>query len=367
MLNKCFKMREKQNTLVAQVYGFWGQNIGNAFFNVGGGWVLRQMFPDGRICEIQDQPAYRTFNKKSRGNPKNDVNLLEYLDSDYIVLQGPLMTESIETIWGPAFKRFKERGVKVILLGSAGFKFTKSEEDATKRFFEKYPPALISTRDSYSYQRIKDFSEFTYDGLDSAFFIKDAYEPLKWVLPEYYAFCFDRWPEPDVEFGEVGAQLSFEFHQKKWGLKIPKLQYRFSKKGKAWAYLGHLFDRRKLPLELNKHMIIRPEHRVNPDMVFKIYQHGNALCSDEPYTYFNIYANSALTLSDRVHACVATIAYGNPAMLFTPSPRAKLFERIGANRIKEEPFEIDMSYLEEEKKKQLDFLKNAVIELEKRA
>lgn len=345
---------------IAQVYGFWGQNIGNAFFNVGGGWLLRQMFPNDQVSEIQDQPAYRTFNKKANGNPKNDVNLLEYLDSDYIVLQGPLMTESMEAVWGKAFEKFKERGVKVILLGAAGFKFTKEEEEATKRFFDKYPPAIISTRDSDSYERIKDLCEFTYDGLDSAFFIKDAYTPLSWKLPPYYTFCFDRWPEPNVKFGQSEAQYSFEFGDLKWGLDIPSVQQYFSKKGKAWAYLGHLLDRRKLPAEINCHMLIRPEHRVNPDIVFKIYQHANAVSSDEPYTYFNIYANSSLTLSDRVHSCVATIAYGNPAMLFTPSPRAKLFERIGATQIKEKPFQVDMSYLESEKSKQITFLKNAV-------
>ena len=351
---------------IAQVYGFWGQNIGNAFFNVGGGWLLRQMFPNDQVSEIQDQPAYRTFNKKAKGNPSNDVNLLEYLNSDYVVLQGPLMTESMEAIWGRSFEKFKQRGTKVILLGSAGFKFTKKEEEATKRFFDKYPPALISTRDSYSYKRIKDLSEFTYDGLDSAFFIKDAYEPLPWDIPRYYAFCFDRWPEPNVSFGKDNFDFAFDHENKSWGLDVPGLQQYFSKKGKAWAYLGHFLDRRKLPVEINSHMIIRPEHRVNPDIVFKIYQHGNAVCSDEPFTYFNVYANAALTLSDRVHACVATIAYGNPAMLFTPTPRAKLFERIGATEIKEKPFQVDVSYLESEKAKQVEFLKNAVSQIEGR-
>ena len=49
---------------VALVSGFWGQNIGNAFFNLGGHWVLRQIFGDTQIAFIQDQPGYRTFHRQ---------------------------------------------------------------------------------------------------------------------------------------------------------------------------------------------------------------------------------------------------------------------------------------------------------------
>ena len=104
--------------------------------------------------------------------------------------------------------------------------------------FDKYPPAIISTRDSYSYERIKDLCEFTYVGLDSAF-IKDAYTPqVDYPLLRIFN---DRW-EPNVKFGQSGAKHSFGFGDLKWGLDVPSVQQYFSK-GKAWAYLGHLLDR----------------------------------------------------------------------------------------------------------------------------
>lgn len=66
---------------VALVSGFWGQNIGNAFFNIGGKRILEEVFAKHRVEFIQDQPRYWTFN--FRRNPKNDIGLLKHLESNY--------------------------------------------------------------------------------------------------------------------------------------------------------------------------------------------------------------------------------------------------------------------------------------------
>ena len=90
----------EQPARIALVSGFWGQNIGNAFFNIGGKWILEQAFPDARVDFIQDQPGYRTFHRQSKGNPRNDVGLLSRLKADAIVLQGPLLTRSVGPLSG---------------------------------------------------------------------------------------------------------------------------------------------------------------------------------------------------------------------------------------------------------------------------
>jgi len=74
-------------------------------------------------------------------------------------------------------------------------------------------------------------------------------------------------------------------------------------------------------------------------------------------------ANTCLTLGDRVHACVITLAYGNPAMLFTPSPRSRLFDRVGLNDIRTKPVTLDLDYLEVERTKEIEFLKNTIASL----
>src|SRR5687767_14458486 len=87
------------------VYGFWGQNIGNAFFNIGGKWILEEVFGHGRVAETQDQPGHRTFHKKRKGNPCNDMQLLQYIDSEFLVLQGPMLTSTFEALWRPTFEQ----------------------------------------------------------------------------------------------------------------------------------------------------------------------------------------------------------------------------------------------------------------------
>jgi hypothetical protein len=77
------------------------------------------------------------------------------------------------------------------------------------------------------------------------------------------------------------------------------------------------------------------------------------LISDFPDDYLHVYANAARTFSDRVHACVATLAFGGEAQLFSASDRSHLFERAGLGNIKEKPVRLDIDSLKSEKEKQL--------------
>jgi hypothetical protein len=346
---------------IALVSGFWGQNIGNAFFNMGGKWILEQVFGQGEVDFIQDQPGYRTFHDASKGNPSNDVEYLKHLDVDYIVLQGPVLTQHMAELWEPTLTALTQRGTKLILLGAAFFKFHDDELNAARAFLTQFPPALISTRDSRSYGILEawDLGLPLFDGMDSAFFAPKSYTPFKTTGIDYYAFNFDRYPEPTILLGgaDPTADAHFEADGVLWNLRTPKMVSRLAHRSKVQAYLGHVLDRRHLPAELNGRTIVRPEHRFNPHMTYKIYQHPNAVASDEPWTYFTVYANTQLTLADRVHACVITLAYGNPAMLFTPSPRSALFERVGCGDIRDHPVTLDLAFLEDERQKELSWLK----------
>lgn len=354
-----------QRPTVALVSGFWGQNIGNAFFNIGGKWILEQVFGQGAVAFIQDQPGYRTFHDQSKGNPANDVELLRMLDAEYIVLQGPLLTQGFDKLWRRTFTELTARGTKIILLGAAFFKFRPEEFAAARAFVEEFKPALISTRDSRSFEQIQSWGLDIplYDGMDSAFFAPKAYTPFAMAGEPYLAFNFDRYPEPTVTLADAAdpaADNAFEWDGRWWNLSTPGLVSKLAHRSKVQAYLGHLLDRRKLPASLAGRMVMRPEHRFNPHMTYKIYQHPNAVASDEPWTYFNIYANADLVLADRVHACVAALAYGKPAMLFTPSPRQALFARVGAGEIRNRPVSVDGGWLDEERMKQVGWLKDVL-------
>lgn len=344
---------------VVMVYGFWGQNIGNAFFNVGGHWLLSQVFGEERVGRVQDQPSYRTFYDQTKGNPATALELLASLRCKVLVLQGPMLTETFPTIWGPTFERLRAKGTHIVLLGAALFRHTPEEIQVSREFLRRHRVSVMTTRDHETFEALGSEVEAAYDGIDSAFFLPDAV-PLPAIdLPPYYCFAFDRYPEPTIEIGGPARGRGFRWEEQWWHLHQPTLTSRLAGKGKAVAYLGHLADRRDLPTEVLGRMIVRPEHRTNPHITWKIYRHPHAVASDEPYTYALVYGRTELTLSDRVHACVATLAYGNPAMLFTPSPRARLFARLGLDEVRERPMSLDPGVLEAEKKAQFAFLRDA--------
>jgi hypothetical protein len=355
---------------VALVSGFWGQNVGNAFFNVGGKWVLEQALPGARVEWIQDQPGYRTFHDQSKGNPKNHADLIGALDVDYVVLQGPLLTEHFRALWEPTFRRLRDRGVGVVIISAGLFRYTDVEISAARAFLEEYPPLLFTTRDSDTFKHFSDICELTYDGIESAFCVPDAFKPFRLDLPSSVAINFDRYPEPDFTVSKNHAQSrsdalagTFEFEGGTWHWSVPRMQQSLSKLGQRSAYVSAATDRRRLPDTIGGLSVLRPEHRSNPFLGWKVYRNPGAVVSDEPYTYFTTYANAQLTLSDRVHACVIATAYGRPAMLFGTTPRSALFERMGLGDIRKRPVCLPESRRVEERNALIEFLRDAFAKL----
>ncbi len=273
-----------------------------------------------------------------------------------------MLTTSFPALWEDTFTALKARGTRFILLGAAMFRYTDEERAINLEFLRRFRPAIISTRDVPTYEAFKDAADFTYSGIDSGFFASDAYVPFRLTGPDYITVNFDRWPEPSIRLDEENgaADRRFEYLSHLWSLKFPRLQYYLSSKDKVKSYLGALLDVRRLPKKLGDYVVIRPEHRFNPHVTWKIYKQANAVASDEPWSYFTLYANTQLTISDRVHACVATLAYGKPAMLFSPSPRSKLFDRLGLDEIRNRPVTLDREILRSIKDEEISFLKNAV-------
>lgn len=349
---------------VALVSGGWGQNIGNAFFNIGGKRILEEVFPEHRVEFIQDQPGYWTFN--FRRNPKNDIGVLKHLKTDYIVLQGPVLSKSFRKLWPETLKASQKRGTRIILLSVGLFRYTDEEVSVSRQMLKEFPPFIISTRDHKTYEAVADCCEKSYSGIDSAFFVPDVYEPFQLDIAPYITINFDRLPEPDIRlYKEIHRDIRscdkhFEALSYYWCLEFPLLQKRLALRGKVESYISAILDFRKLPPNLGPFTIVRPEHRFNPHIGLKVYRWPNSMVWDEPFTYFTVYGGSCLTLSDRVHACVVTLAYGKPAMLFSPSPRTHLFDRLGLSDIRNKPMILEKKELEKEKKAEIAFLKEAI-------
>lgn len=340
---------------VGLVYGFWGQNIGNAFFNLGAEHLLAKAGHE--VFPVQDHPAYWTFRDESKGSYERRYHFLEQLDVDVLILQGPLFTRNFGNIWIDTLRQLAAKGVKWAVL-SGGFRSYSSEEVAVMReVVEQVPPLFVSTRDEDSFDMLKTSGAADHtvirNGICSAFFLPHAYQPPKLREP-IISFCFDHFLEPTLVPDRSGMVT---MGSENYRTEFPKRLNKIASRTKGHAYFAQIADRRSVPTEIQGLKVVRPEHRTNPHLPFKIYQRPNAIASDEPYTYLTVYANTEATLSDRVHACVATLAYGGAAHLWNPTTKRKaLFDAARVGDVVNSTVKIDQDFLAEQHTDVIHFL-----------
>ncbi len=349
---------------VAYVGGYWETNVGNGFFNLGADYVLKQVFGEENVTMVFDQPAYITQWNTKKGNPPKAFDYISHLELDYIVLLGPVISRAFLNIWKDTLLKLKEKGTKYMILSAGMMKYDDEVIEECKEFFRECPPYVLTSRETKTYDIFKDYATYAYDGVCFAFFVPDAYKPLKTDIGKNVVLNFDKIPEPKLYINDKTENYDVlstvngdEFKFKYFSNILSKIGLNTDRFTDALVYLLSIFPGKKRPTKIDKYTILRTDHRFSPMFMNKVYRYDNSFCADIPHTYANIYAEADITFSDRVHACALTLAYGNYAMLYAKTGRSALLDRVGAKDISEKPVKIDMDYLKEEKQKLLEFLK----------
>jgi hypothetical protein len=348
---------------VAYIGGCWSTNIGNAFFNLGADYVLKQVFGDENVFMVADHSAFAPLWKASKGNIPYSINYWKHLDVDYVVLLGPILGKQFLPVWKDTLDTLKLRGIRYMILSAGMMKYTDEDIAETKAYFNENPPYLITTRDRTMYETFKDSVKNIYDGVCFAFFVPNYYKPVGTDLGKTIAVNFDKIDEPYIYIDNPKNKykVEFDFEEHHFGMQfknLSKIGLRTDRFTDALVYLASPLPRGKRSEKLGEYTIIRPDHRYNPLFIRKVYRYPNSFCSDIPHTYVNIYANADLTISDRVHACAISLAYGNSAYLFAKTGRSELLTRVGAECIYDHPVKINLEYLNSEKLKLIEWLKS---------
>ncbi len=351
------------NKKVAYIGGCWSTNIGNAFFNLGADYVLKQIFGDENVFMVADHSAFAPLWKASKGNIPYSINYWIHLNVDYVVLLGPILGKQFLPVWKDTLDSLKQRGIRYMILSAGMMKYTDDDIAETKAYFKENPPFLITTRDRTMYDTFKDSVRNIYDGVCFAFFVPNYYKPVETDFGKTIAINFDKIDEPYIHIDEpnLKSKVEFGFDGHHFGMQFKnfsKIGLRTDRFTDALVYAMSPLPRGKRPDKLGEYTIIRPDHRYNPLFIRKVYRYPNSFCADIPHTYANIYANADLTISDRVHACALSLAYGNSAYLFAKTGRSELLTRVGADGIYDHPVKIDLEYLNSEKSKLIEWLKN---------
>lgn len=329
--------------------GYWSTNIGNAFFQLGAQYALNQAYPGAHVFLIGDQPGYWNTRK---GNPSNALDYVKHLDLDAVVVLGPYVRPEMEGITGQMLRAQHRKGAKIIVLAAGMMQYDKDTIALSRRLMGECPPHIFTTRDTETFRALGDLATHAYDGVDVATFVSEVFPRVPTDLEPYMVLNFDQIPEPAIgpKDGFSGrVDRSFDFEGRAWCVRQPRRRTEWSYRRRAYPFLDAALFRTPGPERVDGRLVLRTDHRYNPFLMLKSYRSPNTYVGDIPHTYLSIYANSGLTISNRVHACVATVSYGNPAMLFTRSPRAYLLKRLGLEGIKDRPETVDLDFLRREK------------------
>lgn len=239
---------------------------------------------------------------------------------DYLILPGCILTVPFFTIYGKLLEEKVKQGCKLIFWAASGNHYTDNEIKVVSSRLEKLKPFAICTRDSVAYKHYKDLAPKTYNGIDNAFFVNRlGLNRCETTIDPYLVFNIE---EP--KHRKIKKHLEDEF------------------RGRSIVYTDHK------PTPYSKIMRLAKQ---------------NIVCSDYPLDYLFLYRNADTTYSDRVHACIPTLAFGNKAQLLSDSPRIALFENVGIDlsEIKRHPVSLDQAHLKELQDKQIDFLNSLFI------
>jgi len=300
----------------------WPTNIGNAFIDLGAMAILRRAAPNAQIAFASEMPRwffwrasresrrFRFSRTAKHPDMKDALDVASVTQCALVVFAGMAMCEEFITVNGPTVLALARRGVPALLLGTGALAYSDQEKNLFGGFLRQIRPIGFVSRDDRSYDMFADCVPRARRGIDCGFFLPEAYATPPLVIPAYIVAAFDSMPEPALNLR--GRQL-MRAHHDCWG--PPKKDY------------------------------------LSAD---------NTLISDIPYDYLALYANAEEVHSDRVHACVAALAYGRRARLYSQTPRGSLFGPVDAERIRDDLVQLDLQLLAEKKRAQVEFVREII-------
>ncbi|MDB2589080.1 hypothetical protein N9Y33_04330 [Bacteroidia bacterium] len=309
---------------IVYVGGYWATNIGNAFYDFPIGIKLKEILGN-RLTFLSD------LNVHVWKNAKNALEILDLIDAEMLLFSGPIFNVRFGA-YKSLLQSCARKGIEVGFISAGGNTYSHSEVTFVKKILKESSVRIrfLSTRDEKCYEKYSSVAMKVYNGICFSAFLNDVYVPPK-LDSKHYAFAFSYRHEPNISV--VGDR------------------FYFSKK-RFWQ---------RFSATLNGDKIVRLNHYFFTPFSLLQFNRPNMFYSDMPFGYLTIYASAITTISDRVHACAATMAYGGKSIYTKGSNRSKdgrnlLFDRMKVKFNNSREMYYDMDYISNEKINQLKFL-----------
>jgi hypothetical protein len=325
----------------------WLRNIGNGIIDKGCRAAIERAFPEAEIYETSGYP-FVSADQKESGEFKELFQLLgsfgrkleskirkrkQYLDnmfniSDHIsdidlaVLPGCVLYEFALRPYMKIVDNLRRRDVPLLLLGVGGGDYEPESVKFVSNWLQDVSPAGLITRDSEAYSQYSEIVENAHNGIDCGFFINEWYTPPD-SHRTFKAATFDKTKE-----SEINGQLIVRPDHNPLGDSRPYESILLTLKNRIFRKSG--------------------------------FHKENALVSDMIEDYLYVYANAEETHSDRIHACVPALAYGNKARFYIDTPRDQLFDNILIEDIGKELVELSPGQIESKKQEQVQTIQEFI-------
>jgi hypothetical protein len=317
------------------IYGAgWIHNMGNSFIQIGSKYTIENSLSNANVHIVDSNPfnpptspVHKTLDaigrlpllyklrspekKLHNKRLKSEIRIDALADLDAIVLSGVWLTAKYLYEHLPVYKALQQRGVKIIMNGVGGTHYDQKEFDEVGLIIKDLKPHTLITRDDIVFEAYKGVVDRMAKGIDVGFFVNDAFTtPLP--MKQRVVSCFDRGPIPS---------------------EVP----------------------------ITPDTVIT--HHAQVGLQYHDYKNHKIFFSEMADDYLSLYANCSTVYSDRVHACVATLAFGNKARLIDETPRAHLFETLGVGNVRNEIVQLDQDVFASKKQQHLDALSEALKDL----
>jgi hypothetical protein len=310
-------------------------NIGNAFYQTSLYYILRKVFSKHTVY-MTEGPIIRAF-RPNKYFQKNAFELRLVQDGDLYCFSGPILGGGFLETYGEVIKSLSARGCRYMLLSIHGHDQGLVTREI-RNFLERYPPLAFSSRDEPTFRVYSDMCKQSYNGICTAFFVSKTYHVAP-VMPNYKYITISVYTAPDPE---VSWKVDEDGKLVLGSVQITK------KNMPWWRITRHLEWIRRSHASKNEHTIIRPIHDIGYKFSHLNFAKANSFLSHNPFSYLALYSSTALTIADRVHACVVTLSYGKPAVFIGCTGRSTLFSRIGINSENETVMQLSKDDLQKE-------------------
>ncbi len=302
------------------VYNSSWSNVGNGWFATSCRNLLKDMYPQA-IVQDGDDDIIQAFRPRWQFEKDNAFQLMQYQRADIHVFTGPIVSMCSETgAFGRKILDIIQHKEKYCIISANGTSLSESKRKTIGEFFKKYPPLFITTRDEESYLWIKNYVQNIYNGICTAWLVDRTIHPQTFKLDK--PFFISSWyteldPVYELPEGEEATIESLKVKRKKTYL------------GMSYNIARHFNFLRPQQQEVGGKYIIRTIQNLNTRFNHINFAMPRSFISFNTEKYLDIVKSSEFTISDRVHACVVSLACGHPAKFLFSTPRAGLFTRMG--------------------------------------